>query len=299
MDRFYLMSVFVAVAEAESFAKAGRKLGLSPPAVTRGISALEEKLGVRLLTRTTRIVRLTEAGARYLEDSRRIMTELDEADESAAGISATPRGQLHVTAPVLFGKMFIIPTMLEYLDRHPMVNVNALFLDRVVNLVEEGIDIAIRIGELPDSSLRAAKVGTVRQVVVAAPRYFRRYGIPLHPSDLKSHRIVAATGISASHDWKFYANGKPMSVRVTPRMTVTSNESAIEAVQAGWGLTRLLSYQVAPYLKHSKLKTVLNEFTPAALPIHVVHLDGRRPTAKVRAFVDMIVERLRADTALT
>ena len=146
MDRLYLMSVFVAVAEAESFVKAGRKLGMSPPAVTRAISTLEDKLGVRLLTRTTRVVRLTEAGVRYLEDSRRIMTEVDEADESAAGISATPRGQLYVTAPVLFGKMFVMPTMLEYLDRHPAVNVGALFLDRVVNLVEEGMDIAIRIG---------------------------------------------------------------------------------------------------------------------------------------------------------
>ena len=298
MDRFYLMSVFVAVAEAESFAKAGRHLGMSPPAVTRAISALEDRLGVRLLTRTTRMVRLTEAGARYLDDSRRIMAEMDEADESATGISATPRGQLHVTAPVLFGRIFITPVILEYLDRHPEVNVNALFLDRIVNLVEEGIDIAIRIGELPDSSLRAARVGTVRQVVVAAPSYLQQHGIPQHPTDLKSHRIVAAMGITASPDWKFYANGKPVSVRVAPRMTVTTNESAIEAVRMGWGVTRLLSYQVAPHLKQGELKTVLSEFEPPALPVHVVHLDGRRPTAKVRAFVDLLVERLRADLAL-
>lgn len=298
MDRLYLMSVFVAVAEAESFAKASRNLGMSPPAVTRAITALEDKLGVRLLTRTTRVVRLTEAGARYLEDSRRIMTEVDEADESAAGINATPRGQLHVTAPVLFGKMFITPVILEYLDRHAAVNVTALFLDRVVNLVEEGIDIAIRIGELPDSSLRAAKVGMVRQVVVAAPLYLQRCGVPLHPTDLQSHRIVAAMGIATLPDWKFHANGKPIPVRVVPRMTVTTIESAIEAVRAGWGITRLLSYQAEPYLKQDQLKTVLGEFEPPALPIHVVHQDGRRPTAKVRAFVDLVVERLRADPAL-
>lgn len=298
MDRLYLMSVFVAVAEAESFAKASRNLGISPPTVTRAITALEDKLGVRLLTRTTRVVRLTEAGARYLDDSRRIMTEVDEADESAAGINATPRGQLRVTAPVLFGKIFVTPVILEYLDLYSAVNVSALFLDRVVNLVEEGIDIAIRIGELPDSSLRAAKVGMVRQVVVAAPRYLQEYGIPLHPSDLKSHRIVAAMGITALPDWKFYAHGKPMSARVAPRMTVTTIESAIEAVRSGWGMTRLLSYQVAPYFKQGQLKTVLSEFEPPALPIHVVHQDGRRPTAKVRAFVDLVVERLRADPAL-
>lgn len=298
MDRFYLMNVFVAVAEAESFAKAGRHLGMSPPAVTRAISALEDRLGVRLLTRTTRVVRATEAGARYLDDSRRIIAEMEEADESAAGISAKPRGQLHVTAPVLFGKMFITPVILEYLDRHSTVNVNALFLDRVANLVEEGIDIAIRIGELPDSSLRAAKVGAVRQIVVAAPRYLKQHGVPLHPLDLKSHRIVAAMGITALPDWKFYVNGKPLSARVAPRLTVTTIESAIEAVRAGWGMTRLLSYQVAPYLKRGQLKTVLDEFEPPALPIHVVHLDGRRPIAKVRAFVDLVVERLHADAVL-
>ena len=298
MDRFYSMSVFVAVAEAESFAKAGRKLGMSPPAVTRAISALEERLGVRLLTRTTRVVRLTEAGTRYLDDSRRIMAEVEEAEESATGISATPSGQVHVTVPVLFGKMFVTPIILEYLDQYPAVNVNALFLDRVVNLVEEGMDVAVRIGALPDSSLRAAKVGTVRQVVVATPRYLQRHGTPAHPNDLKNHRIVSPLGPAASPDWKFYSNGKPISVRVAPRMTVTTNESAIEAIREGWGITRLLSYQVAPQVKLGKFKTVLNEFEPPALPIHVVHLDGRRPTAKVRAFVDLLVERLRADPAL-
>lgn len=298
MDRFYSMSVFVAVAEAESFAKAGRKLGMSPPAVTRAILALEERLGVRLLTRTTRVVRLTEAGTRYLDDSRRIMAEVEEAEESATGISATPSGPVHVTVPVLFGKMFVTPIILEYLDQYPTVNVNALFLDRVVNLVEEGMDVAVRIGALPDSSLRAAKVGTVRQVVVATPRYLQRHGTPAHPNDLKNHRIVSPLGLAASPDWKFYSNGKPISVRVAPRLTVTTNESAIEAIREGWGITRLLSYQVAPQVKLGKFKTVLNEFEPPALPIHVVHLDGRRPTAKVRAFVDLLVERLRADPAL-
>ena len=298
MDRFYLMRVFVAVAEAENFAKAGRKLGASPPAVTRAISTLEEHLGVRLFTRTTRVVRLTEAGIRYLEDSRRIMLELEEADESAAGISATPRGLLHVTAPVLFGKMFVTPIILDYLEKYPAVNVNAFFLDRAISLVEEGIDIAIRIGDLPDSSLRATKVGMVRRVVVASPQYLKQRGTPRYPSDLKTHRIVASTGISSSAEWKFYENGKLVSVRVAPRLTVTTNEAAIEAALTGWGMTRLLSYQVAPYLKQRQLKIVLSAFEPPALPIHVVHLDGRRTTAKVRAFIDLIVQRLRADTAL-
>ena len=298
MDRFYLMSVFVAVAEAESFAEAGRKLGSSPPAVTRAISMLEEHLGVRLFTRTTRVVRLTEAGIRYLEDSRRIIVEMDEANESAAGISATPRGQLSVTAPVLFGKMFVTPVILEYLEKYPAVNLSAFFLDRVVSLVEEGIDIAIRIGELPDSSLRATKVGMVRRVVVASPQYLTQHGTPCHPRDLKSHRIVAATGMSSTPEWKFHENGKLISVRIVPRLTVTTNEAAIEAALAGWGITRLLSYQVMPYLKQKQLKTVLSTFEPPALSIHVMHLDGHRTTAKVRAFIDMMVEKLRADSSL-
>ena len=298
MDRFYLMSVFVAVAEAESFAKAGRRLGSSPPAVTRAISTLEEHLGVRLFTRTTRVVRLTEAGTRYLDDSRRILDEVDEADESAAGISATPRGQLYVTAPVLFGNLYVIPAILEYLEKYPAVNVSALFLDRVVSLVEEGIDIAIRIGDLPDSSLRATRVGMVRRVVVAAPQYLKQHGTPRHPSDLKSHRIVAARSMSSSAEWKFYDNGKLVSVRVTPRLTVTTNDAAIVAAREGWGMTRLLSYQVAPLLKSGELKIVLNKFEPPGLPIHVVHLDGRRTTAKVRTFVDLVVKRMRADANL-
>ena len=298
MDRFYLMNVFVAVAEAGSFAGASRKLGFSPPAVTRAISMLEEHLGARLFTRTTRVVRLTEAGTRYLEDSRRILLEVEEADESAAGISATPRGELFVTAPVLFGNMFVVPAILEYLEKYPAVNVNAVFLDRVVGLVEEGIDIAIRIGDLPDSSLRATKVGMVRRVVVASPQYLKQHGTPRHPGDLKSHRIVASTGISSSAEWKFYANGKPVSVRVAPRLTVTTNEAAIVAASEGWGITRLLSYQAAPLLKSGKLKIVLSKFEPPALPIHVVHLDGRRTTAKVRAFVDLAVVWLRANPDL-
>ena len=299
MDRIYLMTVFVAVAEAESFAKASRHLGMSPPAVTRAISTLEEKLGVRLLTRTTRMVRLTEAGARYLEDSRRIIAEIDEADEAAAGIAATPHGQLHVTAPLMFGKLFIVPVILEYLDRYPAVNVSALFLDRLVNLLDEGIDIAIRIGELPDSSLRAIQVGTVRRVMVATPRYLQQHGTPMHPRELKSHRLVAATGATSTLDWKFYTHNKSISVRVRPRLTVTSNEGAIAAVRTGWGMARLLSYQVAPYLKRGTLKTVLSKFEPPALPVHVVRLDGRRPTAKIRTFMDLVVEKLRANPALT
>lgn len=298
MDRLHLMTIFVAVAEAESFAGGARRLGMSPPAVTRAISALEERLGVRLLTRTTRIVRTTEAGMRYLEDARRIIADVDEADEAAAGINAEPRGRLAITAPVLFGRMFVAPAIVEYLQRHPAVNVSALFLDRVVNLIEEGLDVGIRIGDLPDSSMKAIKVGQLRRVVCASPDYLATHRIPLSPGDLHQHTVISANGISPTPEWKFVEEGKTLSVRLKPRMTVTTNDAAIESALAGFGLTRLLSYQIAPYLASGQLKIVLREYEPPPLPIHVIHREGRQSAAKVRTFVDMIVNRLRSDKAL-
>lgn len=298
MDRLESMGVFVAVAEAASFTGAARRLGMSPPAVTRAVAALEERLGVRLLTRTTRVVRVTEAGARYLEDCRRILAEVAEADESAAGLNAEPRGQLHVTAPALFGRIFVLPAVAAYLERYPQVSVNALFLDRVVNLVEEGLDVAIRIGELPDSSLQAIRVGQVRRVVCAAPGYLARHGVPMEPQQLARHAVVLSRGITPGLDWKFFGDGGVVPVRVSPRLSVSSNDSAVAAAVSGVGLTRLLSYQVAPQLAAGELQIVLAGFEPPPLPIHVVHREGRHASAKVRAFVDLVVERLRADPAL-
>jgi DNA-binding transcriptional LysR family regulator len=292
------MTVFVAVAEAESFAGGARRLGMSPPAVTRAISALEGRLGVRLLTRTTRIVRPTEAGLRYLEDARRIIAEIDEADEAAAGVNAEPRGRLAVTAPVLFGRMFVTPAIVEYLQRYPAVDVSALFLDRVVNLIEEGLDVGIRIGHLPDSNMQAIKVGQVRSVVCASPSYLAMHGEPVLPGDLRRHTLIAASGLSPTAEWKFVEQGKASSVRVQPRLTVTTNDAAIESAIAGFGLTRLLSYQIAPYLASGQLKAVLSGYEPPPLPIHVIHREGRQSAAKVRAFVDTIVRRLRSDNAL-
>ncbi len=298
MDRLHVMTVFVAVAEAESFAGGARRLGMSPPAVTRAISALEGRLGVRLLTRTTRIVRPTEAGLRYLEDARRIIAEIDEADEAAAGVNAEPRGRLAVTAPVLFGRMFVTPAIVEYLQRYPAVDVSALFLDRVVNLIEEGLDVGIRIGHLPDSNMQAIKVGQVRSVVCASPSYLAMHGEPVLPGDLRRHTLIAASGLSPTAEWKFVEQGKASSVRVQPRLTVTTNDAAIESAIAGFGLTRLLSYQIAPYLASGQLKAVLSGYEPPPLPIHVIHREGRQSAAKVRAFVDTIVRRLRSDNAL-
>lgn len=298
MDRFHLMTVFVAVAEEESFAAAARRLRMSPPAVTRAIAFLEERLGVRLLTRTTRLVRPTDAGVRYLDDARRILLDADEADEAAAGINATPRGHLAVTAPVMFGKIYVMPAITAYQQAFSGTTVSALFVDRIVNLVDEGLDVGIRIGALPDSSLRAIRVGQVRRVVCASPDYLDKYGSPKSPADLAQHRIVAATSVSAGAEWTFTREKEKIGVRLSPSILVNTNDGALEAAKSGYGLTRLISYQVANELEAGTLKTVLSDFEEGSLPIHVIHRENRHGSAKVRSFVDLAVERLRANKAL-
>lgn len=295
MDRLDLMTVFVAVAEEQSFAGGARRLNMSPPAVTRAIASLEERLKIRLLTRTTRYVRVTEAGKRYLEDARRIIAEVDAADEAVAGINGEPKGHLAITAPVLFGRLHVMPTIINYLERYPEMQVSAVFLDRVVNMLEEGLDVGIRVGELPDSSMNAIKVGHVRRVTCASPTYLAKHGIPLHPNELGQHYLVAPNSLGNQAEWR-YAKG--INVKIKPRLTETNNDSVIVAVLRHLGITRLLSYQVAPYLASGELKTVLEDFEPERLPIHVLHREGRYASAKVRTFVDLIVAELRAQKAL-
>lgn len=299
MDRFHLMSVFVAVAEEESFAGAARRLGLSPPAVTRAITSLENRLGVKLLIRTTRFVRATDAGRRYAEHVRRILMELDEADDAAAGLHGEPRGHLAVTAPVLFGRMFVMPGIVDYLRRFPEMFISAWFLDRVVNLLEEGMDVGIRIGELPDSTMRAISIGHVRRVVCASPEYLHNNGIPQTPQALLDHTVIAASAVSSAVEWQFLLANKMTSIKVNPRLTVTNNDAAIQAALQGFGLTCLLSYQIAPHLAAGQLQTVLSDYEPPRLPIHVLHHEGRQASAKVRTFVDLLVDRLRGDKALS
>ncbi len=302
MDRLHLMNVFVAVAEEEGFSSAARKLRMSPPAVTRAIITLEESLGVKLLNRTTRYVRATEAGLRYLEDSKRILVEVQAAAEAAAGINAEPQGHLAITAPVMFGQLFVMPGVVDYLQRFPKTEVNAVFLDRVVNLIEEGLDVGIRIGELPDSSMRALRVGQVRLILVASPGYIKQFGIPQKPQDLEAHSIIASNAASTSRDWRFESPKGTQSgastIRIKPRLNVTTNESAIKASLEGFGITRLLSYQVADYLASGELKILLENYEPAPRPVHIVHREGRLASTKVRSFIDLMADRLRKDKAL-
>jgi DNA-binding transcriptional LysR family regulator len=294
MAKLEAMHTFVKVAETSSFAEAARQLHMSPPAVTRAVSALEEQIGTRLFTRTTRVVRLTEAGNRYFEDCRKILADVEEAEAAASGSYARPTGVLHVTASVLFGQQFLLPILTEFLGENPDVTVRSLFVDRVVNLVDEGIDVAIRIGHLPDSSQSAVRVGKVRQVVCGAPTYFADHGIPQQPADLARHRMIAGTSSFSSLDW-FFGQDQKHKVHITPRLFCNTYDSVIRATLEGWGLSRVLSYQIGEHLMEGRLQTVLSDFEQDPLPIHIVHPEGRRASAKVRAFIDLAVDRLRAN----
>ncbi|MFJ4110722.1 LysR family transcriptional regulator [Pseudomonas sp. NPDC089758] len=294
MDQIHLMKVFVAVGELESFAAAARRLDISPAAVTRAVSALEDMLGVKLLLRTTRSVRLTQAGGRYLEDTRHILASILEANEAAAGINATPKGELAVTAPILFGKKFVMPSIVRYLQQYPEVDVSAYFLDRIVNMVEEGMDVAVRIGPLPDSGLKALRVGRVRRMLCASPEYLLRHGVPQHPSDLPAHAVIATTNLSPRAGWRFGVTDEPTLVRIQPRLTVTSNDGAIAAAVGGLGIARLLSYQVVDEIASGQLQVILADYEEAPWPIHVLHRESKHGSAKVRAFVDMLAHELRA-----
>jgi DNA-binding transcriptional LysR family regulator len=298
LDKLHLINVFVAVVDTNGFAGAARKLSISPPAVTRAINELESHLGVRLLTRTTRVVRVTDAGLRYVADCRRILAEITEADESVGGINSAPRGRLSLTAPVLFGAKFITPIVTDYLQRYQEMSASCLFLDRVVNMIDEGMDVAVRIGELPDSSLQAVLVGHVRRIICASPKYLEKHGIPKNPDDLQSHVLISASAVTPTQEWRLMVNGVPSIIKLQPRLTTSTNDSAVAAVESGFGLVRLMSYQVADQLRDGKLKVVLSEFEPPALPVHVVHHEGRHATRKARTFLDMAIERLRADPAL-
>jgi DNA-binding transcriptional LysR family regulator len=298
MDRFQEMQVFAAVAQDQGFSAAARRLGLSAASVTRAVAALEKRIGTLLLTRTTRSVHVSEAGQRYLEDCRRILAEVQEAEDSAAGSHAQPRGQLTITAPVLFGELFVTPVMVDYLTQFPEVCINALLVDRVASMVEEGVDVAVRIGELPDSNQHAIRVGEVRRVICASPGFLTARGRPRHPADLSGVPIIATSSIGQLRSWPFLDEGELISVRPEPRLVVTANQAAITAACMGLGLTRVLSYQVASKVATGELEIVLADFELPPLPIHVVYQGGRKAPVRVRSFVDFAVSALREHPSL-
>jgi DNA-binding transcriptional LysR family regulator len=293
-DRLDVLTIFVAVAERQSFAEAARQLSRSPASVTRAVAALEERLQTRLFNRTTRSVALTDAGVRYLDSCRRLLATYGELEAVTFAERVEPRGWINVTAPVMFGRLHVLPLVRSFLSDYPQVDVRLLLLDRVVSLVDEGLDLGVRIGQLPDSSLQAVRVGQVRRVVCASPQYIARNGVPVTPRDLGSHSVVACTAVTPIPDrWSFHRPGGVTSVAVTPRLVVNTTAAAVDAALDSLGLTCILSYQAEPHAAAGRLQTVLVEYEPPPTPIHIVRPEGRHLPAKVRLFLDHVAEGLR------
>lgn len=293
MDQIHLMRVFVTVGDEGSFAAASRKLDISPAAATRAVVALEEMLGVKLLLRTTRNVRFTDAGRQYYDDSRHILASIADANEAVSGVNSEPRGTLTITAPVLLGRMHVMPCVMDYMQRYPHVKVVAHFIDRVINLVEEGMDLAIRVGNLPNSSLKAIKVGQIRRVLCASPAYLGKHGFPKHPQDLLQHSIISSSALCPHIEWRFGPAERPVLVRMNPRLVVSTNDAALVAAVGGMGITRLLSYQVKREVESGALRVLLEDFEEDPWPVHIIHREDKLGSTKVRAFIDCASECLR------
>jgi DNA-binding transcriptional LysR family regulator len=290
MDRIDAMQAFVAVADLRGFAPAARKLGLSPSGVTRLVAALEDRLGARLLQRTTRSVMLTDAGARYLERIRRVLADVEEAEGSVQDERARPSGRLVVSAPIGFGRLHVSPVMSAYLKRYPQVSGELRLSDRMINLVEDGVDLAVRIGHLPDSSLVARHVGEMRRIVVASSGYLKQRGGPKTPEAIASHQTIQFGATAAAPDWRFVEGSREIRVMTTPRFITNSADAAIQYAEQGGGLTRVMAYQAAEAIKGKRLQIVLAKFEQPALPIHIVYPTSRLLSAKVRTFIDLVVE---------
>ncbi|MBR1217600.1 LysR family transcriptional regulator [Bradyrhizobium sp. U87765 SZCCT0131] len=289
MDRIEAMEAFVAVADLKGFAPAARKLRLSPSAVTRLVAALEERVGARLLQRTTRSVALTDIGEHYLVRARRILADVEEAEGAARADRTRPSGHLVVSAPLMFGRLHVNPLMSEYLRRYPDVTGELRLSDRTVNLIDEGVDAAVRIGHLPDSSVVAKNVGDMDRLVVASPDYLARRGEPAVPADIRSHDIIHCSAVLPSNEWRFHQDGQQIRIATTPRYITNSAEAGVWHAEQGGGLTMVLAYQAQESIRDGRLRTVLRAFEPPARPIHVVYPASRLLSAKVRAFVDLIV----------
>jgi DNA-binding transcriptional LysR family regulator len=298
IDRLDAMRVFVTALNEGSLARAGQKLRRSPAAITRALAALEGHVGAQLLHRTTRRLQLTEAGERYAAVCRHVLAELDEAELSVAGERATPHGVLTVTAPVMFGTRILRPIVGEFLKQYPAVQIRYLLLNRLTNLVDEGIDVALRIAVLQDSTLIARRVGAVRRVLCASPRYLAERGVPRTISELADHDCIAIEPTSAEDIWSFPPlPGRKMArtVRVRPRLMVNADEAAVSAAVDGEGIVRILSYKIQQEVRDGSLVLLLRDDEPPPVPVHLVALDHRLALTKVRTFMDFAAERLRAD----
>lgn len=288
------MRAFVEIVDQGSLTAAARALDRAPPTIVRTLATLEEGLGARLLTRTTRRMSLTEEGRAYLDRCRRILADVEEAEQAVQAGDSEPRGEIRVTAPVLFGQRHVAPAITAFLQRFAKVRIELLLLDRVVHLVEEGLDLGVRIGHLEDSSMIAVSVGRMRRVVVASPAFLARTGNPTHPDELAPHPCVMFRGIAGGGSFSFEDGGRRRTVRVTSPFACNQATAAVEACEAGLGFGQFLSYQVEPQIRAGTLQIVLNEFELPALPVSLVYPDARLMSSRLRAFVDWMKEQLRA-----
>lgn len=288
-DLLRSMRIYVAVCDLQGFAPAARRLGLAPSVVTRAIGSLEQELGVRLLNRTTRSVVQTDAGARFLERSKRILADVEEAQLSAQRERGAPRGLLTVSAPLLFGRMHVVPAASRFLELYPEAQINLSLSDRYVNLVDEGVDVAIRIGSLADSALIARRLGETRRILVASPEYLAAHGAPSRLADLRSHSLIAFHAGQQRRGWRF-ADGQEIDLTARERFLTDSGEAAIDQALAGGGIAAVYCYQVAPALAEGRLTEVLRDLAPPAITIQAVFITTRLLSAKVRAFLDLLDE---------
>jgi DNA-binding transcriptional LysR family regulator len=293
VDRLESMSVLVAVVDAGSLSAAARQLGMPLATVSRKVTELEALLKTRLLTRTTRQLSLTETGASYVAACRRILEDVGEAERAATGEYTTPKGDLTITAPVVFGRLHVVPVVAAFLALYPEIDVRLVLVDRVVNLLEEHIDVAVRIGDLPDSASVAIGLGATRRVICASPGYLVEHGVPQVPRDIAGHRCITIEGMANARNWTLWADKVPVQVSVHSRLIVNTVDAAIEAAMLGAGLTRVLSYQIKDALESGKLEIVLDGFEPPPWPVNLMHAGQAPLPLKLRAFLDFATPRLR------
>lgn len=294
MDRFHELRVFIAVAECGGLAKAATLIHSSPPAVTRTIASLEERLSVRLFDRTTRSLRLTESGIKFLDDARRVLGDLEIAEQDVAGQSKVTSGNLTITASLTFGRAMLQPIVMDFIDANPRINISLLLFDRVVDLIDEGFDLAVRIANLPDSSLVSRHMGDVRRMLVASPAYLSKRGSPKTPDDLKMHAIIAQTALMPNQEWKYFRAGKPARIALPVRLEINDAHACINAAENDKGITIALSYMVTDAIREGRLVPVLKEFSPPPVPVNLIYAQRRIIVPKIRAFIDFAAPRLSA-----
>jgi DNA-binding transcriptional LysR family regulator len=293
LDRLEAMSILLEAVEAGSLSKAARNLGLPLATVSRKVSELEANLNASLLTRSVKGLAPTSAGRSFVTAAKAILEQLNEAERAAAGEYTAPTGDLAVTAPVMFGRLHVLPVVLDFLAAYPEVDVGLVLTDRVAHLVDDHVDVALRIGDLPDSTLTASLLGSVRRVVCASPAYLAERGLPATPDDLHRHAAISYESVSAPGVWRFEASGVELAAPLRSRLSVNTVEAAIDAAVAGMGLARAMSYQVVDHVRRGALALALEAFEPPPPPVHLVYNGQSRLPLKLRAFLDFVAPRLR------